>query len=133
MIFGFGTLGQLVGNELEEKNQPFVVISDNLKQVLLGRKRGYKAYFGHLEKLPVLQSLKAEFTSSIILTLSNTTKRRIICEAVLKYNPQAHIVVKIDSIAEKRELKDLNIKSFVHAQKEISTMLVDESLKCSLD
>lgn len=133
IICGFGTLGRLVAKNLEEKNQAFVIISDNLKQVLLARKRGYKAYFGHLEKLPVLQSLKVEHSSSIILTVSTHTTKRIICEAILKYNPNAHIVVKIDSLNEKKELKDLSIKSFIHAQKEVSTLLVNASLKCSLE
>lgn len=133
IICGFSTLGRLVAKNLEEKNQPFVIISDNLKQVLLARKRGYQAYFGHLEKLPVMQSLKIEQSASIILTVNTKNKRRIICDAILKYAPQAHLVVKIDSLDEKRELKDLNIKSFVYAQKEVSTLLVNKSLKCSLE
>lgn len=133
IICGFGMLGRLVASNLEEKHHPFVIISDNLKQVLLARRLGYKAYFGHLEKLPVLQSLKADLASSIILTVNDTLNKRVICEAVLAYNPHAHIVVKIDSLNEKKELKDLNIKSFVHAQHEVSNLLVDASIQCEIN
>lgn len=132
VICGFEMLGRLVAKNLEEQHQPFVIISDNLKQVLLARKLGYNAYFGHLEKLPVLQSLKVDLASSIILTLHNTVNKHRICKAVLAFNKDAHIVVKIDSLDEKKALKELSIKSFVHAQHEVSTLLVNASMKCEI-
>ncbi|MFA7570708.1 MAG: NAD-binding protein [Sulfurimonadaceae bacterium] len=84
----------------------FVIISDDLRHVLLARKRGYMAYFGHLDKLPVLESLKADEARSIIITLNNISKKRLICEAVLAFDANANLVVKIDTIDERKELKD---------------------------
>lgn len=129
IICGFSTLGRIIANSLEEKHIKFVIISDDLRHVLLARKRGYMAYFGHLDKLPVLESLKADEARSIIITLSNITKKRLICEAVLSFDKDANLVVKIDSIDERKELKDLNIKTFVHAQLEVGQLLVEKSLE----
>ena len=129
IVCGFETLGRLVAKKLHAQNKDFVIISDNLKQVLLAKKRGYNAYFGHLEKLPVLQSLKIEYTSGIILTLNNTTNKRMICQAVLKYHEKANLIVKIDSLQEKKQLKDLSINTFVHAQHEVSELLVEKAIK----
>lgn len=129
IVCGFSNLGRRVANELEEKNIPFVIISDELKHVLIARKRGHMAYFGHLEKVPVLESLKADEASSIIITLDNVNKKRLISEAILKFKKDANIIMKIDSIEEKKELKDLQIKSFIHAHKEIASLLVNKSVK----
>jgi monovalent cation:H+ antiporter-2, CPA2 family len=129
IICGFSTLGRIIATSLEEKEIQFVIISDDLRHVLLARKRGYMAYFGHLDKLPVLESLKADEARSIIITLNNVMKKRLICEAVLAFHKEAKLIVKIDSIDERKELKDLNIKTFVHAQQEVGQLLVKESLK----
>ena len=86
------------------------------------------AYFGHLDKLPVLESLKVDEASSIIITVSDTHMKRLICEAVLKFHSEANILLKIESIDEKALLKDLNIKKYVHAHIEVGRLLVDEAL-----
>ena len=127
IICGFDTLGRIVAKELQSKNKKFLIISDNLQHVLVARKRGYQAYFGHLDKQPVLESLKVELSSSIILTVNSTRNIKIICESVLDYHPQANLIVKINSIDDKEELSDLAISSFVHAQHETAMLLVKQS------
>jgi CPA2 family monovalent cation:H+ antiporter-2 len=127
IICGFSTLGRIVATSLQEQNQSFVIISDDLRHVLLARKRGYMAYFGHLDKLPVLESLKADEAKSIILTLHNTTNKRLICEAVLKFDPKANLIVKVDTTQEKKLLKDLHINHFVHAHQQTAKLIVEVS------
>lgn len=127
IICGFGTLGRIVAKELENKNKTFLVISDNLQHVQIARLRGYKAYFGHLDKQPVLESLKVELSSSIILTVNSIANIQIICESVLNYYPEANLVVKINTSVEKKALANIAIKSFVHAQHETGMLLVKHS------
>ena len=127
IICGFDTLGRIVAKELHAKNQSFLIISDNLQHVLVARKRGYQAYFGHLDKQPVLESLKVELSSSVILTVNSIRNIKIICESVLEYHPQANMIVKINSLDDKEELSDLAISSFVHAQHETAMLLVKQS------
>jgi CPA2 family monovalent cation:H+ antiporter-2 len=127
IIVGFATLGRLVAKELTKEEISFVIISDNLRHVRLAKKLGYKAYFGHLDKKPVLESLKVQESSSIILTTNKELRKRLISSALLDYHPQAHIIVKIDSVNEKKHLKDLNITDFVDTNHEVSTLLVDHA------
>ena len=127
VICGFDTLGRIVAKELQSKNKNFLIISDNLQHVLIARKRGYHAYFGHLDKQPVLESLKIELSSSIILTVNSIRNIKIICESVLEYYPQANLVVKINTLDEKEQLAELAINSFVHAQHETAMLLVQHS------
>lgn len=127
IIVGFATLGRIVAQELSEANITFVIISDNLKHVLLAKKLGYKAYFGHLDKKPVLESLQVNEASSIIITTNKEIRKRLISEAVLNFNPKANIIVKIDSIEEKKHLKDLHITDFVDTNHEVSYLLVNHA------
>ena len=66
-------------------------------------------------------------SSSIILTTNKELRKRLISEAVLRFHPQAHIIVKIDSVDEKKHLKDLHITDFVDTDHEVSTLLVDHA------
>ncbi len=127
VIAGFSMLGRIVAQELSTQEIPFVIISDNLKHVLLARKLGYMGYFGHLDKLPVLESLKVDEARAIIITVSNPKRKRLISEAVLHFEPNSNIIVKIDSIDERKSLKDLPIKSFVDSNLEVGKLLVSEA------
>ncbi|MGB5445245.1 MAG: cation:proton antiporter [Psychromonas sp.] len=129
IICGFSTLGRIVAKELEKVGVTFLIISDNLQHVLIARGRGYKAYFGHLEKLPVLESLTVEQSSSIIITVDDLRTKKIICEAILNYHPEANLIVKVNTLSEKTSLEELSINSFVHAQHETALLLVKKSLQ----
>ena len=127
IIVGFATLGRLVAKKLSKERMSFIIISDNLKHVRLAKKLGYKAYFGHLDKKPVLESLNVHESSSIIITTNKELRKRLISDAVLQFHPKAHIIVKIDSVDEKKYLKDLNITDFVDSNHEVSTLLIEHA------
>jgi len=128
IICGFSTVGRIVARELEKQGVTFFIISDNLHHVLLARKRGYTAYFGHLDKEPVLESLKVEQSASIIITVNTLWTKKLICQAILSYYPQANLVVKINNHEEKLALANLAINSFVHGEHEAAKLLVKQSL-----
>jgi len=127
VIVGFSMLGRIVAQKLSSKNAPFVIISNNLKHVLLAKKLGYMAYFGHLDKLPVLESLKVDEAKSIIITVQDIKRKRLISESVLNFAPDSNIIIRINSIDERKELKDLPIKGFVDASHELGKLLVEEA------
>lgn len=129
IICGYSMLGRMIALELSQENRSFVIISDNLKHVLLARKNGFMAYFGHLEKLPVLESLKVDEASSIIVTIGNEKQKRLICEAVLNFKEDSNLIIKIDSLDEKKELKDLNIKHFINSQMQTAKLMVEKTLE----
>ncbi len=128
IVCGFAILGRIVAKELDNKGVNFFIISDNLQHVLLARKRGYQAYFGHLDKSPVLNSLKIEQSKAIIITVNTSYNKRIICEAILNYYPEANLIVNVNTLDEKLVLRGLKINSFVHAQHETAILLVNKSL-----
>ena len=128
IVCGFSILGRIVAKELTKRGVKFLIISDNLQHVLLARKRGFDAYFGHLDKSPVLESLRVEQTRSIIITVNSLKNKQIICESVLEYYPNANLVVKVNTLEEKKALAGINIKSFVHGEQETAALLVKQSI-----
>lgn len=129
IIVGFGTLGRAVAKELGEKNINFIVISDNLQHVLLARRIGIMAYFGHLNKLPVMESLKVEESSSIIVTAQSELTKSIISEAVTTYHPDANIIIKVDTDEEHAHFEKAANIDLVDSNYELSSRLVELSLK----
>ncbi|ASP47241.1 cation:proton antiporter [Cognaticolwellia beringensis] len=128
IVCGFAILGRIVAKELSNKGVSFLIISDNLQHVILARKRGYDAYFGHLDKAPVLEALRVDQTNSIIVTVNSLVNKQIICSAVLAHYPNAKLVVKVNTLEEKAALADIKISSFVHAQHETAALLVKQSM-----
>jgi CPA2 family monovalent cation:H+ antiporter-2 len=128
VIAGFGTLGRAVADELSESGVDFIIISDNLQHVLKARKKGFLAYFGHLNKRPVMESLKIEESASIIITEQDEHHKLLIIEALREYNKDLNIVVKVDNDEEKRNIKSINGVKVVDSNYELSSKLVDLSL-----
>ncbi len=130
ILCGFSILGRVVARDLADRNMPFVIVSNDLRQVQIATKMGYKAFFGHLEKKSVLEALKVEKSSSIIVTITETHDKILICDAILKYYSEANIILKYESIEEKHLLIDLKIKKFIHAHAEVGRLLVEEATHC---
>ena len=129
IVAGFATLGKIVAASLQAKGANFVIISDNLKHVLHARKLGYMAYFGHLNKPPVLESLMVREAKAVIITMSSEHTRRLISEAVLGYDQDAHVIIKIDGVEERKSLRDLHGLEIVDASFEVADLLVGNALK----
>ncbi len=129
IIVGFGTLGRAVAKELHAKNLDFIIISDNLQHVLLARRIHFMAYFGHLNKLPVMESLKVEESASIIMTVKNEERKILISRAILDYYSDAHIITKVDTDEERLHVEQIKNIEFVDSNYEVSSRLVELSLK----
>ena len=129
VIAGYGTLGKAVASELSEKGIDFVIVSDNLQHVLKARKTGYLAYFGHLNKRPVMESLKLEESSSIIVTIQDEHQKLLMIEALKEYNSRVNIVVKVDHDDERRHLNKTQEVEIVDSNYELSSRLVEISLR----
>ena len=129
IIVGFGTLGRAVAQELHAKKIDFIIISDNLQHVLLARRVNFMAYFGHLNKRPVMESLKVEESSSVIITVQSEEKKDLIITALTDYYSEANIVIKVDTDEERQHFEGEKNVDYVDSNYELSSRLVELSLK----
>ena len=129
IIVGFGTLGRAVAKELREKGVDFIIICDNLHHVRLARRINLMAYFGHLNKKPVMESLKVEQSASVIITAQSEVTKILITKALYAYDSAIHIVLKVDSDEEREEIQENKSIEYIDSNHELSSRLVEMSVR----
>ncbi len=132
IVCGYSVVGKFVTNKLHKQGAEYVVIDNSLKHVREGLANKEEIYLGDMSKSAISKGLHVEDAAAVIVTLDNLEKKRLICEAVLKYNPQANLVVKVTSLYEKKMLSDLPISVLVDSKREVAKILVDATMQCQL-
>ncbi|MDD5053223.1 MAG: cation:proton antiporter [Sulfuricurvum sp.] len=132
VVCGYGIVGKFVAKELRSQKIEYVIIDNNYKHVQEALQEGEDAYYGDMAKYQILEKLHVEQAISVIITLDNMEKKRLVCESVLSYYPNVKVVVKVVSLEEKEALHDLPIAVTVDGKKEVASRLVGEAMQCQL-
>lgn len=132
IVCGYSVVGKFVAKHLDALGASFVIVDNSPKHVQEATAKGREAYLGDASKPAILHALNVENASSVIVTLDNIEKKRLICEAVLKYNKNVNLVVKVTSLEEKQKLADLDISFIVDGKLEVARVLVDRMVSCKL-
>jgi CPA2 family monovalent cation:H+ antiporter-2 len=132
IVCGYSVVGKFVALHLDEMDAPYVVIDNSPKHVKEALEDEKEVYLGDASKLSILNALHIENAAAIIVTLDNIDKKRLICEAVLKYSKDANLIVKVASLKDKEKLKDLDITVVVDSKVEVARVLVERMLTCQL-
>lgn len=133
IVCGYGIVGKFVVKALRSEGVEYVIVDNSYKHVQEALSDGEKAYYGDMSKTGILEKLHTEDAISVIVTLDNSSKKRLICESILTYAPNVKVVVKVVSLEEKRELRGLPISVTVDGKREVAAKLVCEALYCDLD
>ena len=133
VVCGYSVVGKFVTKQLDELGISYIVIDNSYKHVKEAINDGREAYLGDASKLSILNALHIEHAASVIVTLDNIDKKRLICEAMLKHTKNANVIVKVISLEEKKKLEDLDITSVVDGKVEVAKVLVDRMLTCQLN
>jgi CPA2 family monovalent cation:H+ antiporter-2 len=132
IVCGYGVVGKFVAKALRAEGVDYVVADNSYKHVEEALKDTQEIYFGDMSKTAILDKLCTKDSVSVIITLDNLEKKRLICEAILRYAPGVKLVVKVVSLEEKRELRGLPISITIDGKKEVASRLVSEALTCEL-
>ena len=132
VVCGYSVVGKFVTKHLDELGISYIVIDNSYKHVKEALNDEVEAYLGDASKLPILNALHIEKASSVIVTLDNFEKKRLICEAMLKHTHNANIIVKVISLEDRKGLEDLDITTIVDGKVEVARVLVERMLSCQL-
>jgi CPA2 family monovalent cation:H+ antiporter-2 len=132
IVCGYGVVGKFVAKELRTSGVDYVVADNSYKHVQEALRDGQEVYFGDMSKSAILDKLCTKDSVSVIITLDNLEKKRLICESIIRYAPDIKLVVKVVSLEEKRELRGLPITITIDGKKEVAARLVSEALTCEL-
>lgn len=132
IVCGYGVVGKFVAKELRTSGVDYVVVDNSYKHVQEALRDGQEVYFGDMSKTAILDKLCTKDSVSVIITLDNLEKKRLICEAIIRYAPEVKLVVKVVSLEEKRALRGLPISITIDGKKEVASRLVSEAVTCKL-
>jgi CPA2 family monovalent cation:H+ antiporter-2 len=132
IVCGYSVIGKFVAKHLDDLGASYVIVDNSPKHIQEALAKNREAYLGDASKLSILNALNVESAASVIVTLDNIEKKRLICEAVLQYNKGANLVVKVVSLEEKKKLEDLPITFIVDGKLEVAKVLVDRIVSCKL-
>lgn len=133
IVCGYSTIGKFVVKELDEKGIEYIIIDNSLKHVKEGLTQGKEIYYGDMSKASILHALHAEDASAVIITLDNAEKKRLISEAIAKYEKPINLIVKVVSLEEKKMLADLPIQAMIDGKEEVAKILVFHSIQCKVN
>jgi len=132
IVCGYSTIGKFVAKELKKKGVKHIIIDNSLKHVKEGLADGKEIYYGDMSKESILHALQAEDASAVIITLDNAEKKRLISEAIAKYEKYITLIVKVVSLEEKHMLADLPIHAMIDGKEEVAKILVRHSVQCEM-
>jgi CPA2 family monovalent cation:H+ antiporter-2 len=132
IVCGYGVVGKFVVKTLRAEGVDYVVVDNSYKHVEEALRDSEEVYFGDMSKTAILDKLFIKDASSVIVTLDNMEKKRLICEAVIAHAPTVKLVVKVVNLEEKRSLRGLPISITIDGKKEVAARLVSEALQCEL-
>lgn len=132
IVCGYGVVGKFVAKELRGSGVDYVVVDNSYKHVQEALRDGQEVYFGDMSKAAILDKLCTKDAVSVIITLDNLDKKRLICETLIRYAPNVKLVVKVVSLEEKRALRGLPITITIDGKKEVASRLVSEALTCEV-
>ncbi|MEA1918811.1 MAG: cation:proton antiporter [Campylobacterota bacterium] len=129
IVCGYGKVGQKVAKRLRDAEIEHVVIENNYALVQKAAHAGEEIYYGDISKASVLHALHVENAASVIITLEESDRKLLVCEALYKYKKDLNMIVEVDTSDEKRMFYNLDSITTVYAQDELATILVQKSMK----
>jgi len=133
IVCGYSVVGKFVTKQLDELGAPYIVIDNSHKHVEEALANGLEAYLGDASKKSILDAIHVENAASVIVTLDNIEKKRLICEAILQHTKDVNLVVKVISLEEREKLQDLDITVIVDGKLEVARVLVERMITCQLN
>lgn len=133
IVCGYGITGKFVVKALRAEEIKYIIVDNSYKHVQEAMLDGEEAYYGDMSKMAILDKLHTREAISVIVTLDNSTKKRLICEAILNFASNANVVTSVANLEEKRELRGLNINVTIDGKREVAARLVCEALYCDLN
>jgi CPA2 family monovalent cation:H+ antiporter-2 len=132
VIVGYGRVGSVIGELLNEFDTRFVVVEEDINSVEELRERGITAFFGDASRPGVLDQAGVADARLLVVTAPDPYKARAIISAARQANPGIDTVVRTHSHKEREYLEKLNVGKAVMGEWELANAMARYALH-SLD
>src|SRR6202043_88449 len=100
VLIGFGRVGHLVADALQQKKQPFIVIEDHADAVEVLNAKGTPAIYGNAAAPGMLDAANIANARCLLVAIPDALEAGQVIEHALKLNPNLHVVARAHSAAE---------------------------------
>ncbi|WP_454916551.1 cation:proton antiporter domain-containing protein [Xanthobacter sediminis] len=128
IIGGFGRVGRMVAEALEQENVPFVALDNNPRRVALERAAGRPVYFGDAGREEILERLGADGAIAFVLTLDSTAAGERMAEAIHRRWGTVPVLARAKDADHARRLAGHGVSGVIPETVEASLQLVAQLL-----
>ncbi|MFG1479086.1 cation:proton antiporter [Xanthobacter sp. V4C-4] len=128
IIGGFGRVGRMVAEALEQENVPFVAVDNNPRCVALERATGRPVYFGDAGREEILERLGADHAIAFVLTLDSPVAAERMAEAVHRRWGTIPVLARAKDAEHARRLAGHGVSGVIPETVEGSLQLVAQLL-----
>lgn len=98
VIFGFGRVGNSVGESLCQEGFQIIGFDNNIQMVSKARSKSIPIYFGDAAKLSTIKAANLSEALCVVITIDNIEATKKIIKSVRKMNAHVPIVARIHSV-----------------------------------
>ncbi len=120
VICGYGRVGRIVGEALQRRSFPFVVVDQDRETVHRLREEGITALMGMAENPELLDRTQLESARILVVAIPDALATRRIVDYALQRNPDIEIAVRTQSSTERAFLQTRGVTEAVVSELELT-------------
>ena len=94
IIFGFGRVGQMVAEMLDEHDRPFLAVDSDIDAVLAAREAGFTTLFGDVARRELIEKLELGHAAAVVLTMDDPVLTVRIARQLRADHPDLPIIAR---------------------------------------
>ncbi|MET0677038.1 MAG: YbaL family putative K(+) efflux transporter [Bradyrhizobium sp.] len=126
ILIGYGRVGNIIGNNLKQKQMPFLVVEVSDATVSKLREGGVEALIGNAAQPEVLKASGLASSRNLIVAIPEAFEAGQIVQQARAANPDVRIIARAHSDAEVEHLKGLGADVVIMGEREIARGMIEE-------
>ena len=128
IIFGFGRVGRMVADMLQEHGKPYLAVDSDIDNVIASRQAGYKILFGDVARNELVEKLHLSHTAALVLTMDDPVLVARIARRVRGWYPDLAIIARARDTDNAAKLYEAGVTDAVPETLEASLQLSEAVL-----
>src|SRR5215203_4157128 len=128
IIFGFGRVGRMVADMLQEHGKPYLAVDSDIDNVIASRQAGYKILFGNVARNELVEKLHLGHAAALVLTMDDPVLVARIARRVRGWYPDLAIIARARDTDNAAKLYEAGVTDAVPETLEASLQLSEAVL-----
>jgi CPA2 family monovalent cation:H+ antiporter-2 len=94
IIFGFGRVGRMVANMLNEHGQQYLAVDSDIDGFLDARKSGYSVLYGDVSRRELIEKLDLDQAKAVVLTMDDPALTKRVAKRLRAEHPSLPIIAR---------------------------------------